>query len=122
MNTCQVERVEEGITFTLLPFHSRALGQLQDSRFGISVLYPPTVMIRAVSDQQKNKILDNPLTEQELDVLKMMVDGKSNFDIAQELYITIGTVKTHVCHILAKLNVSDRTQAVVLALRYGLVD
>jgi DNA-binding NarL/FixJ family response regulator len=79
-------------------------------------------MIRAVSDQQKNKILDNPLTEQELDVLKMMVDGKSNFDIAQELYITIGTVKTHVCHILAKLNVSDRTQAVVLALRYGLVD
>jgi len=121
MNHCQVERVEEAIKFTLLPFHSNALGQIQDRKFGISVLHPQSVMIRAVSVQQLQRIVENPLTKRELDVLQLMVDGNSNLDIAQELDITLGTVKTHIRNILTKLNVSDRTQAAVLALRSGLV-
>ncbi len=121
MNPCPVERVEEAIKFTLLPFHSHALGQIQDRRFGVSVLHTQSVMIRAVPVQQLQRILDHPLTKRELDILQLMVNGSSNFDIAQELHITLGTVKTHVRNILTKLNVSDRTQAAVLALRSGLV-
>ncbi|MBD2501464.1 LuxR C-terminal-related transcriptional regulator [Anabaena azotica] len=121
MNFCQVEPVEEAIKFTLLPFYSNALSQIPDRRFGVAVLHSQTVIIRAVTVQQMQRILDHPLTQRELDVLKLMVNGNTNLDIAQELDITLGTVKTHVRNILTKLNVSDRTQAVVLALRSGLV-
>lgn len=62
-----------------------------------------------------------PLTERELEVLELIVAGYSNAKIAEELYITVGTVKTHVCNILNKLSASDRTQAAVRALRTGLV-
>lgn len=62
-----------------------------------------------------------PLTERELEVLELIVAGGSNADIAEALYITVGTVKTHVCNILNKLSASDRTQAAVRALRSGLV-
>lgn len=63
----------------------------------------------------------SPLTERELEVLELIVGGKSNAAIANDLYITVGTVKTHVCSILNKLSASDRTQAAVRALRTGLV-
>jgi two-component system, NarL family, response regulator LiaR len=62
-----------------------------------------------------------PLTERELQVLQLIVDGYSNAAIAEQLYITIGTVKTHVRNILNKLCADDRTQAAVRALRSGLV-
>ncbi len=61
------------------------------------------------------------LTERELEVLQLIVDGCSNAEIAQQLYITVGTVKTHVRNILNKLCADDRTQAAVRALRSGLV-
>jgi NarL family two-component system response regulator LiaR len=61
------------------------------------------------------------LTERELEVLQLIVDGNSNADIADKLYITVGTVKTHVRNILNKLCADDRTQAAVRALRSGLV-
>ncbi|MGB3613536.1 MAG: response regulator transcription factor [Elainellaceae cyanobacterium] len=68
------------------------------------------------------KVLEtDPLTERELEVLELIVDGYSNADIAKALYITIGTVKTHVRNILSKLSAADRTQAAVRALRSGLV-
>lgn len=60
------------------------------------------------------------LTERELDVLKMMAKGKSNHEIGAALFIAEGTVKFHVNHILNKLGVSDRTQAVLMALKRGL--
>lgn len=62
-----------------------------------------------------------PLTERELEVLELIVEGASNAEIAQKLYITVGTVKTHVRNILNKLCADDRTQAAVRALRSGLV-
>jgi DNA-binding NarL/FixJ family response regulator len=61
------------------------------------------------------------LTDRELEVLQLIVDGCSNADIAEALYITVGTVKTHVRNILNKLSADDRTQAAVRALRSGLV-
>ncbi len=63
----------------------------------------------------------HPLTDRELEVLEMIVAGHSNALIAEKLYITIGTVKTHVRSILNKLSVDDRTQAAVQALRSGLI-
>ncbi|MBI3590051.1 MAG: response regulator transcription factor [Candidatus Melainabacteria bacterium] len=62
-----------------------------------------------------------PLSERELEVLKLIVDGKSNQDIASKLFVTLATVKTHVRSILNKLSVDDRTQAAVKAMREGLV-
>ncbi len=62
-----------------------------------------------------------PLTERELEVLQLIVEGSSNAEIAEKLYITVGTVKTHVRNILNKLCADDRTQAAVRALRAGLV-
>ncbi len=62
------------------------------------------------------------LSERELDVLRLLARGLSNADIARRLHLSEGTVRNYVSAIFAKLDVSDRTQAAVLALRYGLVD
>jgi DNA-binding NarL/FixJ family response regulator len=61
------------------------------------------------------------LSERELDVLRLMVQGFSNQIIGETLSISLATVKTHVQHILQKLHVSDRTQAALLAVRNRLV-
>lgn len=63
-----------------------------------------------------------PLSERELEVLRLIVDGKSNQEIANKLFVTLATVKTHVRSILNKLSVDDRTQAAVKAMREGLVN
>jgi DNA-binding NarL/FixJ family response regulator len=65
--------------------------------------------------------VSSSLTDRELEVLQLIVNGNSNADIAEKLYITVGTVKTHVRNILTKLSAEDRTQAAVHALRSGLV-
>jgi DNA-binding NarL/FixJ family response regulator len=63
-----------------------------------------------------------PLSDRELEVLKLIVDGKSNQEIANKIFVTLATVKTHVRSILNKLSVDDRTQAAVKAMRQGLVN
>jgi DNA-binding NarL/FixJ family response regulator len=63
-----------------------------------------------------------PLSERELDVLRLMVQGCPNSVIAETLSVSLPTVKTHVQHILQKLHVADRTQAALLALRLRLVE
>ena len=61
------------------------------------------------------------LTERELEILQQIVEGRTNKEIAQALYISEKTVKNHVSNILRKLDLSDRTQAAVYAIRHGLV-
>lgn len=64
---------------------------------------------------------EKPLTEREFEVLKFITMGKSNTEIAQELFISVHTVKAHVCAILQKMSVDDRVQAAVKAVRDGLL-
>lgn len=80
-----------------------------------------TVAINAADAEYDQMIAAYPLTERELEVLQLIVEGCSNAIIAEKLYITVGTVKTHVRNILNKLCADDRTQAAVRALRSGLV-
>lgn len=80
-----------------------------------------TVSINAADAEYDQMIAAYPLTERELEVLQLIVEGCSNAIIAEKLYITVGTVKTHVRNILNKLCADDRTQAAVRALRSGLV-
>lgn len=69
----------------------------------------------------ESRMPDSELSPREQEVLQLLVSGKSNKEIASELGITNATVKCHVSTILMRLNVSDRTQAVVAALQRGLV-
>ena len=62
------------------------------------------------------------ISEREADVLRLVAAGMSNREIAQELFLSEGTVKTHVNHVLRKLDLRDRVQAVVLAYESGLVE
>jgi DNA-binding NarL/FixJ family response regulator len=62
------------------------------------------------------------LSQRELEVLKLIVEGKSNPEIAKVLYLSPNTIKTHVRGIMNKLSVDDRVQAAVVALRSGLVN
>jgi two-component system, NarL family, response regulator DegU len=66
--------------------------------------------------------LAHPLTPRELEVLQLVALGRTNREVAEGFVISVGTVKNHVEHIIAKLGASDRTQAVVRALELGLID
>ena len=61
------------------------------------------------------------LTDREQDILNLLAQGLSNADISQQLYLSEGTVRNYTSTLFAKLGVSDRTQAVILAIRQGLV-
>jgi DNA-binding NarL/FixJ family response regulator len=61
------------------------------------------------------------LSDRELDVLKLLAQGLTNAEIAERLFLTRGTVRNYVSAILTKLDVEDRTQAAILAIRHGLV-
>lgn len=62
-----------------------------------------------------------PLTEREIEVLQLVVMGKSNTEIAKELIVSVHTAKAHVCSILQKMSVEDRVQAAVKAVREGII-
>lgn len=74
-------------------------------------------LMREVQDGQATE----PLTEREMEVLRLLSQGLSNKEIASHLQVVEDTVKTHIRHILAKLGVQSRTQAVLCAIRLGLV-
>ena len=82
----------------------------------------PQLMSRLAEDGAgRSKHPGGKLTAREMEVLHQIVQGKSNPEIAEVLVVTSGTVKVHVANVLAKLEVSDRTQAAVRAIESGLV-
>ncbi|CAH1223661.1 Transcriptional regulatory protein LiaR [Paenibacillus auburnensis] len=90
-----------------------------------------SVLESQVASKMMNRFRDNAkgevpaykeLTEREMEVLKLLAQGKSNQDIADQLIIGIKTVKFHVTNILAKLGVEDRTQAAIYAYKNGLAE
>lgn len=81
-----------------------------------------TIQIKGLEGDYADIVGSAGLTDREIEILQLIVRGCSNGEIAEQLFVTIGTVKTHVRHILNKLCVDDRTHAAVLALRAGLID
>jgi DNA-binding NarL/FixJ family response regulator len=90
---------------------------------GESVLHPELVLqlLRGLSGATPESAIAQPLTRRERDVLVLIALGQTNREIADTLTLTVGTVKTHVEHLISKLEVSDRTQAAVRAIELGLV-
>jgi len=93
---------------------------------GESVLYPSIarkVLNRFLPTPGKPKAqkLSELLSEREMDILKLLVKGLSNRDIATELSLSLRTVQTHLAHIFNKLQIGSRTEAIVRALKDGLV-
>ena len=100
----------------------RLLAAITAAQEGATYLDPQ--IARRVIDHLKPPSTSNTvsnLSQRELEVLKLMVEGKSNPEIAAVLYLSPNTVKTHVRGIMNKLSVDDRVQAAVVALRSGLV-
>jgi DNA-binding NarL/FixJ family response regulator len=96
------------------------VGAIRTVHGGGTLLHPTVVeeLVREVSRAPA----DNPLTEREREVLTLIARGRANKAIAFELGVAEKTVKTHVSNILGKLNLTDRTQAALYAVREGLVD
>jgi two-component system, NarL family, response regulator len=80
-----------------------------------------TLIPPAIATKLAEAIGAPALTARELEVLKLVADGRSNREIATLLFITEGTVKSHLSAMLGKLDASDRTQAVTIALKRGLL-
>jgi NarL family two-component system response regulator LiaR len=80
-----------------------------------------TALLADVTREQARARIGAALTEREGDVLRLLAHGRANHEIASELIITSETVKTHVANILSKLQLANRTQAVIYALKNGLV-
>ncbi len=124
-NLLEALRVTNGGNAWIDPAIARiVLQQAQQTPEGSTenvVVDSKTVSINAADAEYDQMIAAYPLTERELEVLQLIVEGCSNAIIAEKLYITVGTVKTHVRNILNKLCADDRTQAAVRALRSGLV-
>jgi NarL family two-component system response regulator LiaR len=77
---------------------------------------------RAVTGAPPAAALVGDLTDRELEVIRAVAQGKSNQEIAQQFFISEKTVKTHVSHILAKLDLKDRTQLAIFAIRNDLAE
>ena len=84
---------------------------------------PPDIAHKLVSELQRASNLpptEDPLTERELEILKLVAQGLPNLEIAERLVISERTVRTHVSNILGKLHLANRTQVALYALREGL--
>lgn len=92
---------------------------LQSVIAGQSVVHPAAA--HAVKKAEDLPHVKKKLSNRELEVLEQMVKGLTNKEIAEALFVSEKTIKTHVSHIFSKLEVSDRTQAAIYALTYHLV-
>jgi DNA-binding NarL/FixJ family response regulator len=91
-----------------------------------NALLAPSVTRRVIADyvnqpsRSPNTAVLDRLTEREAEVLRLIATGRSNAEIAAALFLGEGTIKTHVSHVLAKLDLRDRVQAIVFVYENGL--
>ena len=92
-------------------------------RQGMSVLSPQVTrqVMRAVAAGDQTRVTDSGLSSREMEVLNCLAQGKTTVQIANDLFISENTVKTHVRHILEKLEASNRAEAVSKAVQMGLI-
>lgn len=97
---------------------------IRDTYQGEVSLHPVIArkLFREINRPSDLPLVEDPLTARELEVLKLIAQGLSNQSIAEKLFISERTVRTHVGHILNKLHLANRTQAALYALREGLTD
>jgi DNA-binding NarL/FixJ family response regulator len=119
-----VEALKAGAAGYLLKGSSRQeiLDAVHQVLAGESLLHPDLVLelLRRMSVARLQPTLAGQLTPREQDVLRLVVLGQTNREIAGTLALTVSTAKTHVEHVIGKLGVSDRTQAAVRAIELGL--
>lgn len=86
---------------------------------GIAAKLMPMLLHRTV--ESKNEKISITFTERELSIVKLVGEGKSNKEIANSLFLSVGTVKNHITNILQELDLRDRTQLAIYAVKNGLV-
>ncbi|WP_298824048.1 response regulator transcription factor [uncultured Planococcus sp.] len=99
---------------------SRIADSIRETMNGTPVL-EPEVMTKMMKQMRHERVLHDDLTEREMEILLLLACGLTNQEIADKLFIALKTVKTHVSNILAKLEVHDRTQAVIYAFQHKLI-
>jgi DNA-binding NarL/FixJ family response regulator len=118
------EALQAGATGYLLKdlLRNDLLDAIRSAAQGRPTLHPVAQahLARAVAPPPASPL--DILTERERDVLKLLAEGNANKEIAAKLGLTVGTVKGYVSIVLSKLEVADRTQATLLAIRHGLVN
>ncbi|HZW03889.1 MAG TPA: response regulator transcription factor [Anaerolineaceae bacterium] len=114
LNAGAISYLQKNITM------SELADAVRKAHAGISTLSPLAMqfLISSVTSHQAAGI---SLTQREREVLQLLVDGKSNAEIAELLVICLPTVKTHVGRVLAKLGVKNRSEAIVFAIKHDLV-
>jgi NarL family two-component system response regulator LiaR len=96
---------------------------IREAHLGKVQLHPEVAkkLISALAAKESSgSQTESDLTDRELEVLSLIADGLSNHEIAEKIFISQKTVKTHVSSILSKLHLADRTQAAIYALKHGL--
>lgn len=111
------------ISYLLKTSNAKKIADAIRKTYAKESVFEPEVMAKMMKRMRspQETYLHDELTDREMEVLLLLAQGKSNQDIADELFIGIKTVKTHVSNILSKLEVTDRTQAVVYAFQHQLV-
>lgn len=115
--------IEAGATSYLLKTSSASnIAQAIRATYSGQSILEPKVAAKMMNNMRKETPLHEDLTERELEILLLIAGGRQNQEIADELFIALKTVKTHVSNVLSKLQVTDRTQAVIYAFKHGLVE
>lgn len=111
------------VSYILKTSNAKQIAEAIRKTIGGETVLEPEVTTKMITRMRGNANIPlyEQLTEREMEVLLLVAQGKTNQDIADDLFIALKTVKTHVSNILSKLDVQDRTQAVVYAFQNGLV-
>lgn len=110
------------MSYILKTSNAKEIAEAIRSTYNGQSILEPEVTGKLMTKVRSNKeSLHEQLTDREMEILLLMANGSTNQEIADELFISIKTVKVHVSNILAKLDVQDRTQAVIYAYENDLV-